>query len=251
MNHGWTERWSRIERQIVRLHSEREVDERLLAPLVAADRARILAFVNAHAMNRIALDEAFYRAVRSCDVVVRDGSGVALHFRIRGLPPGLNLNGTDLIPRIIGRFDGRPIALLGTREPYLGAARDAIRADLAPASRVDIDHGFHDPAHYVRWVLERKPQLIVLGMGMPKQERLAALLRDAVDHPCLIVCGGAIVDFLGGRVARAPRWIRRLGMEWAYRLSREPRRLFGRYVVGNPAFVMRSLVHLRASRRKA
>jgi len=92
---------------------------------------------------------------------------------------------------------------------------------------------------------EQQPELIVLGMGMPKQEAVAAELA-VTGGPCLIVCGGAILDFLGGKVSRAPEWLRRLGGEWLYRLLREPKRLFMRYVVGNPLFLLRTLLYRRA-----
>jgi exopolysaccharide biosynthesis WecB/TagA/CpsF family protein len=78
-------------------------------------------------------------------------------------------------------------------------------------------------------------------MGMPKQEAVAARLA-ASGVPCLIVCGGAILDFLGGKVHRAPRWMRRLGCEWVFRLMSEPKRLFTRYVLGNPMFLLRTLI---------
>ena len=94
-----------------------------------------------------------------------------------------------------------------------------------------------------------QPDLIVLGMGMPKQERVAHLLRSQLDHPCLIVCGGAIIDFMGGRVSRAPLWMRQLGIEWIYRFLHKPVRMFRRYVVGNPQFLWRSW-HFVRSRNK-
>jgi exopolysaccharide biosynthesis WecB/TagA/CpsF family protein len=78
-------------------------------------------------------------------------------------------------------------------------------------------------------------------MGMPKQEAVAARLANS-GVPCLIVCGGAILDFLGGKVSRAPQWMRRLGCEWVFRLISEPKRLFTRYVVGNPMFLLRTLI---------
>jgi Teichoic acid biosynthesis proteins len=56
------------------------------------------------------------------------------------------------------------------------------------------------------------------------------------------VCGGAILDFLGGKVSRAPEWLRRLGGEWLYRLLREPKRLFIALCVGNPLFLVRTLL---------
>jgi N-acetylglucosaminyldiphosphoundecaprenol N-acetyl-beta-D-mannosaminyltransferase len=67
-------------------------------------------------------------------------------------------------------------------------------------------------------------------------------LKASLKHPCVIVCGGAIVDFIGGKVSRAPNLVRTLGMEWLYRLYLEPKRLFKRYVVGNPLFLWRASV---------
>ena len=75
--------------------------------------------------------------------------------------------------------------------------------------------------------------------------------RDRAERPCLIVCGGAILDFLGGKVSRAPAWLRRLGGEWIFRLVKEPKRLFMRYVVGNPAFLIRTLFCTKAKTLEA
>ncbi|HPU16845.1 MAG TPA: WecB/TagA/CpsF family glycosyltransferase, partial [Polymorphobacter sp.] len=77
---------------------------------------------------------------------------------------------------------------------------------------------------------------------MPKQERVARLMKHGLHQDMAIACGGAILDFLSGHVTRAPGWMRRSGLEWMYRLSLEPKRLFGRYVVGNPLFLLRSAI---------
>jgi len=245
----WHVRWTNIDRRLAIAHSRVEVTDKLMPALKAAEGAAVLAFVNAHAMNLAASQEQFAHALSRCDVLLRDGSGLALHLRLRRRSPGLNLNGTDLIPAVIRQFDGQRMALLGTREPFLEDARRKIRSDIAPLSEIDVEHGFHDTSHYVQLALRRRPRLIVLGMGMPKQEHLAVALRQAIDFPCLIVCGGAIIDFLGGKTSRAPACLRRAGLEWTYRLLLEPRRLFRRYVVGNPLFLARSLAHLFLSRR--
>jgi N-acetylglucosaminyldiphosphoundecaprenol N-acetyl-beta-D-mannosaminyltransferase len=100
---------------------------------------------------------------------------------------------------------------------------------------------FEPVGAYVSAMLDARPDLIVLGMGMPKQEAVAVALRDQLAHPCVIVCGGAILDFLSGRVVRAPQWMRASGLEWVHRLVHEPRRLFARYVVGNPKFLARAM----------
>jgi exopolysaccharide biosynthesis WecB/TagA/CpsF family protein len=104
---------------------------------------------------------------------------------------------------------------------------------------VSLENGFRDPEHYAGLAAKLLPDLIVLGMGIPKQEYVANLIRSRAAAAALVVCGGAIIDFLGSRVRRAPGWMRRSGIEWTYRLVHEPRRLFGRYVIGNPVFLLR------------
>ena len=236
----WQQRWQSLVGALVLVQSPRE-ETRLIETLCAAQRTQVLAFVNAHAMNAAATDPGFFQAVASADVVLRDGSGVATLLSLLKRAPGINLNGTDLIPKLIARHAGRPIALFGTQEPYLSAARLHVVQRLAPGSPCETLDGFLDTRAYVEAAARQRPDLIVLGMGMPRQEQVAVELRAALAHPCLIVCGGAIIDFLGGKTARAPRWMRRTGLEWTFRLALEPRRLFRRYVIGNPLFLARAL----------
>lgn len=198
-----------------------------------------VAFVNAHALNLCFSDPAFLQHLLEAEYVFRDGSGMKILYKMLGRDPGLNLNGTDLIPRIIGLYKDCGVALLGTGEPYLSAAAGAVRSrGAAPVLTLD---GFRDDATYLEAARENPASLIILAMGMPKQERVAALLAKHLDYPCLIICGGAILDFMGGKVTRAPLMFRRFGIEWLYRLAQEPRRLFRRYIIGNFVFLYRSM----------
>ena len=237
---NWQDRWRAL-LAVVRIVADEASLQQFLRGLGEADGPHILAFVNAHAMNCVASSPSFAKALVGADVILRDGSGMAALYRMLAQDSGLNLNGTDLIPRILRLYAGRKIALLGTEDRYLAAAATEIHSHLAPGSVIVQLDGFREMDAYLGLVAREKPDLLVLGMGMPKQELLAASLRDSVSWPCLIVCGGAIIDFLGGKVERAPLWMRRLGIEWVFRLLREPRRLFQRYVVGNPLFLWRSL----------
>jgi N-acetylglucosaminyldiphosphoundecaprenol N-acetyl-beta-D-mannosaminyltransferase len=236
----WRHRWNCLVRKIERVQTTAQ-EQQLVAGLAQPDRPFVLAFANAHAMNSLVNSEPFFDALHSADMVLRDGSGMATLFKLLRLHPGLNLNGTDLIPQLVRQFDGRCIAFFGTQEPYLQRAVQAGERELAPRSRFVSSHGFHDTGVYVSMALLHRPALIVLGMGMPRQEDVAAALRATLTFPCLIVCGGAIIDFLGGKTPRAPLWLRQRGLEWAYRLAVEPKRLFQRYVIGNPLFLSRAL----------
>ena len=237
---NWQHRWNCLVRKIELVETAAQ-EQQLVARLGRPDRPLVLAFANAHAMNSLAHSTLFFDALHSADTVLRDGAGMATLFKLLHRRPGLNLNGTDLIPRLVRQFDGRSIAFFGTKEPYLQRAVQVGQRELAPRSRFISAHGFHDTGVYSALALLHEPALIILGMGMPRQEEVAAALRSGLRHPCLIVCGGAIVDFLGGKTPRAPQWMRQKGLEWVFRLVMEPRRLFQRYVVGNPLFLSRAL----------
>lgn len=207
-----------------------------------------IAFVNAHAFNLGYSNSDFRHHILEADHVFRDGSGMKILYKMQGQNPGLNLNGTDLIPRIIKLYQGRKVALFGTSQLYLDRAAKAICYEGAePVLLID---GFQKDEVYTEAARRTRTPLIILAMGMPKQERVAALLAKNLDYPCLIVCGGAILDFLGGKVKRAPVAFRRTGMEWLYRFMLEPKRLFRRYMIGNFLFLCRAAC-LTLSRKKS
>jgi len=215
---------------------------RIVEGLASAERPCVVSFLNAHAMNIAWRDRAFFDALMAADLLLRDGSGMRLLCRALGWPPGLNLNGTDLIPRILERFRGRPLALCGTEEPYLSRAAARLEGVVA---KID---GFEPPGGYVEPIRASGAKVVLLGMGMPKQELVARRLQGALEAGVVIINGGAILDFMAGRFARAPDWMRAAGMEWSFRLAQEPRRLFSRYVLGNALFLAR-VARLRRSAR--
>lgn len=208
----------------------------LLDALTSLSQPTILSFLNQHGVNIAFSSSDFRAAIERSDVLLRDGVGVELCLRAIGRPAGHNCNGTDLIPQILSRYSGRGVAVFGTRDPWLAQGCERIEA-LGPEI-VAAHHGFSPDDVYIAEVERTKPALILLAMGMPRQEVLAAKLAASCEHPCLIVNGGAIVDFLAARFPRAPVVIRRMRLEWLFRLAREPRRLCRRYVAGGVAFAL-------------
>ncbi|MEO0680064.1 MAG: WecB/TagA/CpsF family glycosyltransferase [Pseudomonadota bacterium] len=236
----------RLDRLIARLPAAEEVSADETARLLRraqggrAGRAWTLAFVNAHAVNLCASSREALAAFDAADLVLRDGSGMAILMRWAGRRPGANANGTDLIPRL-ALAPGARVALYGARPGVAEAAAKELRA--RGGAPVAARHGFHPMEAYEAWIREdaaKGATLVVLGFGAPRQETLARRLRAAAPDGVGIVCGGAILDFMAGRVPRAPRWMRRIGVEWVWRLGLEPRRLFRRYVIGNPLFLWRA-----------
>jgi N-acetylglucosaminyldiphosphoundecaprenol N-acetyl-beta-D-mannosaminyltransferase len=93
-----------------------------------------------------------------------------------------------------------------------------------------------EKAAVVAEINDARPDVVWVGIGVPKQEKWMAALRPNLDAPVLIGVGAAF-DFHAGLVPQAPRWVQRAGLEWAYRLAHEPRRLWRRYLRYNPRFV--------------
>jgi N-acetylglucosaminyldiphosphoundecaprenol N-acetyl-beta-D-mannosaminyltransferase len=88
-----------------------------------------------------------------------------------------------------------------------------------------------------------------VGIGVPKQEKWMARMREKLDVP--VMCGvGAAFDFHAGRVSMAPGWMQERGLEWIYRTLQEPRRLLGRYLTTNPRFVAAFARQYLAERRR-
>jgi N-acetylglucosaminyldiphosphoundecaprenol N-acetyl-beta-D-mannosaminyltransferase len=94
----------------------------------------------------------------------------------------------------------------------------------------------------LRDINHAQPDLIWVGLGTPKQERWMAAHRHELDAPVLVGVGAAF-DILAGTLRQAPRWMQRSGLEWAYRLAVEPRRLWRRYLVNIPRFALAILRH--------
>lgn len=234
----WPTRWQRLidKLRIVQDWGEMQSLEDSLAHV---ERPVTVAFLNAHAMNLAVKDPTFFSHLMEADILLRDGVGVTILLRMLGKRPGLNMNGTDFIPRILDRHKTSRIALFGTLPAYLERAVEVLRKSGHAHVDTTLD-GFQPDASYALVTSKVKPEVIVLGMGMPKQEKIAAQLRQTGGGPRLTICGGAVLDFIGGRVCRAPALIRRMRLEWLYRLVLEPKRLFRRYVIGNPLFLWRA-----------
>jgi exopolysaccharide biosynthesis WecB/TagA/CpsF family protein len=206
--------------------------------LVRGSQARVVSFCNAHAVNLAAHSREFLNALLESDLLLRDGVGVKLAMQLLGMPAGVNANGTDLIPRLLAALPSTAtVVLYGTSSPWLERAVAGLRR--TGVTVADSLNGFLDEHAYVDNAAELHPDLIILGMGMPKQEMVARALRRSGLTATTIMNGGAILDFVAGRHPRAPLALRRCGLEWLFRLAREPARLWERYLVGNAQFVWR------------
>lgn len=230
-----------------------EAADGIVADARAGRRRRVL-FVNAHCVNVAARDWPYCRLLRRHGQLYADGSGMALAARLAGTPFPDNVNGTDLLPLL-----GERAAATGTRLALLGAApgvaeRCAARLRVRfPALEVPFIHDGYFTDEELPAVLAgingSGAQILLVALGVPRQELWLEQFAGAVHVPVLMAVGG-LLDFYGGVRWRAPGLVRQLGLEWTVRLAQEPRRLFRRYVIGNPLFLWRAL-RLRIQGRNA
>ena len=212
-----------------------------VARLLDGARRRI-AFINADCVNIAARDDSYARDIESMDMLLPDGSGLALAAKMLGKRFTENLNGTDLFPVLCAEANrqGKSIYFLGGAPGV--AERAAEAAILAnPGLRVaGTAHGYlDDEAATVARINDSGATILLVAMGAPRQE--AFIARHSTNLQADLCMGvGGLFDFVAGEKPRAPAAIRQVGMEWAWRLMIEPKRLARRYLVGNPVFLVRA-----------
>jgi N-acetylglucosaminyldiphosphoundecaprenol N-acetyl-beta-D-mannosaminyltransferase len=206
-------------------------------------------------------DPELRAAVHGAALVVPDGQPVVWAMNALGNDLTGRVYGPDLMAKYCERS-----ALTGTRMFLYGGRNQGALVQLALNLRrrypgVQIVGGYSPPFRPLSGeerdaiaaeINHAKPDVVWVGIGVPKQEKWMAEMRPRLDAPVLVGVGAAF-DFHAGLVPQAPAWMQSAGLEWLYRLSKEPRRLWKRYLTYNPRFVYgfaRQYVrHRRAQRR--
>ena len=209
---------------------------------VDAGGHHLVATVNPEFVMRARSDEDFARVLESADLCLADGSGVVWAARRQGCAMREPVTGVDLIP---------PLAALCARRGFriflLGAA-PGVANDLAtrlrvehPGLEVEAHAGTPDPsadAATLALIRAHKPQVLLVAYGHPKQELWIDRMRESLGVAVAMGVGGSF-DYLTGRIPRAPTWMRRAGLEWLFRLVRQPWRV--RRMAVLPIYALRVL----------
>ncbi len=211
-----------------------------------------IAICNAHTML-LALDDPQYAATLQKMTLLNDGIGANIaSLMLNGRSFADNLNGTDFVPVLLEQV-GIPlrIYLLGAKEDQLQQAAAHIAKVYPTHTVVGCRNGYFEESDIPKIcqdVSEARPDLLLVAMGNPNQERFIVENRDQLS--AVVTIGvGALFDFMSGSVPRAPRIVRALRLEWLYRLMREPKRLSHRYVIGGPRFLY-EIFRLKLRNRK-
>ena len=202
-------------------------------------------------------DRDFLAVYKSADLILADGMPIVWLSHAGPAPLKERVAGSDLLYSLSSKS-----AELGLRMFFLGGKPDAaarsaeILVERYPGLKVV---GTYCPAkellntpdeekHIQAMIDEARPDILLVGFGAPKQEKWIAAHRDRLKVPVSIGVG-ATFDMAAGMVRRAPRWMQHAGLEWAFRLIQEPRRLYGRYLVKDLPFLVHLVLDLLHERK--
>lgn len=212
-------------------------------------RKLLINTINAHSYNVAQTDELFAAALKGGDALIPDGASIVKACRWIGAAsqPAERIAGWDLFVMEMQRLNDRggKCLFVGSSEKVLSLIRERAVADYpnievetySPPYKPEFSEA--DNQRMIEVINAAKPDLLWIGMTAPKQEKWAFAHWSELSIDCHVGTIGAVFDFYAGTMKRAPLWWQRHGLEWLYRLLREPRRMWRRYVVGNVVFLWR------------
>jgi N-acetylglucosaminyldiphosphoundecaprenol N-acetyl-beta-D-mannosaminyltransferase len=246
------------------LHLARIDRHALLDYLFASTRAGRggwLVTANLDFLRRYIRDPAVRALYDAAELRVADGMPLVWACRLQGQPLPERVSGSSLVWLLAERAarEGRSLYLLGGAPGANEGARKVLARkypDLEPCGGASPVVGSPPSASDIASILAglegRRPDILLVGLGSPKQEQVIRALREHLPATWMIGVGGSF-SFIAGDVKRAPAWMRKAGIEWIHRLLQEPRRLARRYLLDDLPFALRLFPHAlmaRLRRRK-
>lgn len=222
------------------------IDNLSMAELLERLHQGVVYTPNVDHLVKLQADRDFHDAYGCADYKTCDSKILFYASKFLGTPIKEKISGSDLFPAFCKyhrRNESIKVFLLGARE---GVAAEAQRRINARAGR-EMVVGAHSPSfgferdeaeceRIIELVNKSGATVLAIGVGAPKQEKFIHKYRDRFKQIKIFLAIGATIDFEAGNVARAPKWVSEMGVEWLYRLLSEPRRLWKRYLLEGPTF---------------
>ena len=204
--------------------------------------------INAHSYNTALKDSLFAEALTKGDVLIPDGASVVMACRWLKAKsqPVERIAGWDLFVHEMDRLNrkGGTCFFMGSSEKVLELIRKRAAVDY-PNIKVETysppykpEFSEEDNKGIIEAINKANPDLLWIGMTAPKQEKWTYTHWKELDIHCHVGTIGAVFDFFAGTVERAPKWWQEHSLEWLYRLIKEPRRMWRRYIIGNMLFLI-------------
>ena len=211
--------------------------------------------INAHSFNTAQKDDLFAEALTNGDYLIPDGASIvkACQWVDAKSKPSERIAGWDLFEFEMGRLNekGGRVMFMGSSEKVLALIKEKT-ASVYPNLEVVTysppykpEFSDEDNKKIIQAINEANPDLLWIGMTAPKQEKWTYSHWKELDIHCHVGTIGAVFDFFAGTSQRAPLWWQEHSLEWLYRLVKEPKRMWRRYVIGNPLFIWNVLKEKR------
>ena len=221
--------------------------------LVAERKPAYLVTANLDFAAQASEDVELQRILVEAEMVLCDGTPLVWASRLTGKPLRERVAGSDLVPKLAAHAANKSyrIFLLGGELSSLKGAAENLQRSFPALQTVHYYSPPFAPLHefdnqqIVEEIRKANPDILLVAFGCPKQEKWIYMHYRKLGVPCCIGIG-ATVDFLAGKVSRAPAWVARTGLEWVYRMLQEPRRLAGRYIKDVVFLVRQTLRESRA-----
>lgn len=209
---------------------------------------KLINTINAHSYNTARRDGLFAEALQKGDALIPDGASIVMACRWLKAKsrPEERIAGWDLFEMEMDRLNrtGGKCFFMGSSEKVLALIRK--RAETVyPHITVETYSPPYKPEFsdeenraIIEAINRADPDLLWIGMTAPKQEKWVYMHWDELDIRCHTGTIGAVFDFFAGTVERAPEWWQRHSLEWLYRLLKEPKRMWRRYIIGNALFLL-------------
>jgi bacterial polymer biosynthesis proteins, WecB/TagA/CpsF family len=196
--------------------------------------------INVSKVVQASRDPDLRRIIGDTDVLTADGLPIVWASRLLGRPLRERVSGIDLMNALIARAAerGYSIFFLGAHQAIVEAVVNRARSEFPSLAVAGWQNGYwqsDEEEAVVREIAAAKPDILFVAMGSPRKEEFLDRWQTLMDVPFAMGVGGSF-DVYAGVVRRAPRVLQRLGLEWLFRVSQEPRRLLGRYVADAPRF---------------
>jgi len=235
----------------IRVDNIRKPDvHRLILEAVKLKEKIIIGHANVFGANLAYSDSEFRKILNTFDKVFCDGFGIMLGAKILGYTIIERITYAEWAWDLAGLCmdNNLSLYLLGAKPSIAVKATKKIKERFDDIRIVGVHHGYFDKTLMstenqlvINEINSCKPNVLIVGMGMPIQEYWLQENIDSLDINVALT-GGAVFDYLSGELKRAPKWMTDNGLEWLGRLIIEPRRLWGRYIFGNPIFLWRVLL---------
>src|SRR5688572_12404513 len=229
---------------------DHDIAVRRIAELVGQGRGGYVCFSTVHMVMESHDSPEFAEKVNAADMIVPDGMPIVWMQKLQGKPHAERVRANDLMILLCEYAErhGLSVGFYGGKREVMDAILERVERDYPG---LDVAYAYSPPfrpltpeedEQIIGEINAAAPDILFMGLGCPKQENWMAAHKSRLQAVMLGV--GASFDFFAGNVKESPAWLGRLGLEWLFRLTQEPRRLWRRYLILNPRFVLLAVLQL-------